>query len=338
MSDKIILRALVLADLNKKRLCREFPNIQFDFFGYAENFNVLPHDELVNIISDYDILVSEFDTIGKDVLDHAKTLKLLVCCRGGIQSVVDIPEVERKGIMIRNTPGRNSRTVAEYVIGQIISVDRHFADSNQMIHDEILQKQKFKKPAEYKDSLWGMDYNSPYHIFRGKGLQNIKLGIIGYGKVGSVVADMAVALGMKVMVYDHSAKDFPVTIEAVSLDKLLKECDFVSLHCNNKNHKVVIGRDEFNKMKNDAVFINTARGDLVDEDELVKALDDGIIGGAVIDVTRHEPLQVGDKLIKAKNLVITPHIAGAADVVIGNGTQMVIDAIHEFFDIREMNY
>jgi D-3-phosphoglycerate dehydrogenase len=331
------MKALVLAETKKNKLIQAFPSIHFDFEGYADNFIVLDHEKLISIIADYDILISEFDTIDKQVIDNASNLQLLICCRGGVKTVVDLEYAAYKGITVRNTPGRNSTAVAEYVIGQIISQDRFLNLSNDLVHSEQLQKEKFNKPAEYGDALWGMDATSPYHVFRGRGLQNITLGIVGYGRVGRTVSGMARALGMNVLVYDHSLLELTPEEKVVDFDKLLSSSDIVSLHCSNPKHETLFTKQVFNKMKPGSWFINTARGDLVDEDALLQALESGQLGKAILDVTRDEPLPLGSKLIEAPNLILTPHIAGATDVVIANVTKMVIAYLSEFLNNRGHN-
>lgn len=163
MANKNKVRMLVMADLNRKRLEEALPDIHMDFRGYADDFIVLEPNQIKTIISEYDILISEFETIDRSVIDCAKNLKMIICCRGGINSVVDVQYAEEKNIIVKNTAGRNAIAVAEYVIGQIINVDRYLTQSNNMIQSEMLQSKKYVKPCKYKDSLWGMDKDSPYH-------------------------------------------------------------------------------------------------------------------------------------------------------------------------------
>lgn len=326
------MKALVTADIDH-RIEKEFPNIKFDYFGYAlEEHIPSQHYELIEKIQDYDFLICEFDTIDKDVIDHGDKLKMIICCRGGVHSVVDVAYATKKGIVVKNTPGRNASSVAEYVIGVIINADRKLYYANELVLSDQLQVQKFIMPEAYKDSLWGMDINSPYHSLRGKGLHTITLGIIGYGNVGRVVVNMAVLLGIHVLIYNHHSilSPVPAGAEIVGFDELLERSDYISLHCTNREHKVIIGKKELNKMKSDAYFINTARGDLVDEAALINALDNNKIKGAALDVTMHEPLLPNDPLIKAKNIFLTPHIAGAANEVIENGTDMAIYHLREY--------
>lgn len=325
-------KVLVFGQVNKNMLEKAFPALSFSYRGYMEDFIVWEPEKICEVVSDYDILITEFETVNRAVLDAATNLKLIICCRGGVDTVVDLKYAAEKGITVKNTPGRNSAAVAEYVIGQIISIDRKFSIINSRIQNEELQSQQYIKPSDYRDSLWGMDERSPYHVFRGRGLQNLKLGIIGYGKVGKVLYEKASALGMDILIYDHSIDEVEPERHFVSLDSLLRESDIVSVHCSNKQHKVMFSTKEFQSMKNSAWFINTARGDLVDEDALVAAIKNKDIQYAVLDVTKEEPLPVGSKLVGVDNLIITPHIAGATDVVIDNVTRMTISYINEYLE------
>lgn len=334
-------KVLVLADINN-RIEKEFPTLEFVYKGYALNDRIpLSKKEIMDIIPEYDFLVSEFDTIDSEIIDRAKRLKMIICCRGGVNTVIDLKYAVKKGIIVKNTPGRNSDAVVEYVLGVIFNADRKLWLANEMVLSDTLQKQQFILPKKYKDSLWGMDKNSPYHVFRGKGLSGITLGVIGYGNVGKSVVKKAVLLGMNVLVCNHHSivSNIPKGVSVCEMDELLAKSDFVSLHCNNRNHRTIIGMDELKKMKRQSYFINTARGDLVDEDALIEALNSGIISGAILDVTKNEPLQPNNPLIRAKNIFITPHIAGAADEVCERGTDMAIYYLREYlndYDCEDM--
>ena len=326
------MNVLVLADIDK-RIEKEFPDFTFHYAGYALPERIpSTHEEILELIPDYEILICEFDLIDSEILDAAAKLKLLICCRGGVHTVVDVGYATRKGITVKNTPARNAASVAEYVLGIMFCQDRRILKADRLVKDDVLQNQEFVLPEKYRDSLWGMDCSAPYHTLRGKGLHNMVLGVIGYGNIGRVVVNLAVLLGIRVLVYNHHpiVRPVPAGVEIVEKDELLSRSDFVSLHCNNRAHEIVMGSEEFAKMKKDAYFINTARGDLVDEPALLEALENGVIGGAALDVTRKEPLPPDSPLIRGKNLILTPHIAGATDEVIQTGTDMAIYHIREF--------
>ena len=326
------VRVLVTADIDH-RIEKEFKNISFDYLGYALPDHIpSSHEEIKERISDYDALICEFDTINSDIIDAAKKLKLIICCRGGVSSSIDIQYAAKHGIIVKNTPARNATSVAEYVLGIIFNADRHLFEANELVLSDTLQNDKFILPDEYRDSLWGMDKASPYHTLRGKGIHNFTLGIIGYGNVGRVVVNLAVVLGIHVLVYNHHpiVRPVPAGVEIVNKQELLRNSDFVSLHCNNRTHEIVMGKKEFAMMKEKAYFINSARGDLVDEKALIDALNCGHLSGAALDVTQQEPLPPKSPLIRAKNIFLTPHIAGATDEVVDTCTDMAIYHLREY--------
>ncbi len=326
------IRALVFAQVNKDILQSRCPDVEFTYAGYSEDYIVLEPERIAEMVPEYEIVISEFETINRQVLDAAEKLKLLICCRGGVGTVVDVAYAEQKGIIVQNTPGRNSNAVAEYVIGQIINADRKLTLSNMRVQDGTLERQEFIKPKEYGDSLWGMDGNSPYHVFRGRGLENITLGVVGYGRVGRIVCEKARLLGIRVIVYDNAASEVSPELELVDFNTLLANSDVVSLHCSNHDHKVLMGAREFSIMKQGSCFINTARGDLVDEKSLISAVTSGHLGQAILDVTCEEPMSIDNPLIGVEGIQITPHIAGATDMVIDNVSRIAAAHIINYLE------
>lgn len=320
-------KTLVTAEVNKEQLENGLTEY-FDFIydGYSIDHNVMPHDELISKIKDVDVLICEYDTISSDVIDAAEKLKLIVCCRGGVKSVIDIEATKRKGILVCNNVGRNAGAVTDMVMGYILDLTRNISYSNSLIHSKELTMDVSSKPTEYQDTVWGLDNDSPFIKYRGHSINHMTLGIVGYGHAGKLLAKKAEAFGMKILAYDPYA-DFstaPDYISDVSLGELLECSDIVSLHCiSTKETRDMFSINEFKKMKKTAYFINTSRGDLVVEEDLVDALKNNMICGAAIDVTRKEPISSDSILLTAPNLLITPHIAGSADDVQYCGTEMV---------------
>lgn len=327
------MKALVTAEVNIEKLKAAIPEMEFETKGYAANRQVMTSEEMWEIISGYDILISEFETISSEVIDAANNLKCIICCRGGFKSVIDVAAAEKKGILVLHNSGRNANAVSEIVMGYILDLCRNITHSDRLIHERKITKSERGIPSEYKDSIWGLDSQSPYVALRGRSPSHMTLGIVGYGNVGKKVAEKAKAFGMKILVCDPfiSDNDIPSDIQRVMFDELLGVADIVTLHCSLLPENVnMMGVPQFQAMKNDAFFINAARGVLVDEDALIWALKKGEIAGAAIDVTRDEPLGNDSPLLDAPNLLMTPHIAGASDEVIDNGTNMVIEKLRGF--------
>ncbi len=331
-------RALVTAEMINPMLERFKDSIDFDFDGYCIDHEVMPHKELINKVADYDILICEYDTIDREVLENAKNMKMIICCRGNVKSVIDIDAAQEKGIIICNNSGRNANAVSDLTIGYILDLTRNITLTNNFIFNRVITTDVNSKPEEYADTVWGLDNNSPFIRFRGKSINHMTLGLVGFGCMGKLVAQKIKTFGMNVVVYDPfvNPDTIPEDIELVDFDELLSRADVVSLHCVvSPQTKGMFNKDTFAKMKKGSYFINTARGELVVEDDLIEALNSDHLAGAAIDVTVKEPIASDCPLLSAKNLIITPHIAGSSYDVQVCGTQMVCDALEDYLQNKK---
>ena len=332
-------RALVTAELNIEKLKSEFiDKIEFAVCGYAVDHNVLPHEKLRAIISEYDILICEYDTISADIFDAAEKLQMIICCRGGVRTVIDLDAAMKKGIIVCNNIGRNAGSVTDMVMGYILDLTRNISKTSSMIFSKAITSNKSTKPDEYKDTVWGLDNSSPFIRFRGRSINHMTLGIIGYGHAGRILANKANAFGMNIFAYDPYSNfdNKPDFVEITSWNDIIKNSDIISVHCVlTAQTKDMFNKNIFSSMKNGAYFINTARGELVVEEDLVDALNSNKLSGAALDVTRIEPIPSDNILLTAKNLLITPHIAGSADDVQFCGTEMVIKSIQDYINGRK---
>jgi D-3-phosphoglycerate dehydrogenase len=269
------------------------------------------------------------------VFDSAEKLKLIVCCRGGVKSVVDLEEAKRRGILVCNNRGRNAGALSDLVMGFILDMTRCITKTNVLVHAKRLTGVASSKPKEYRDVVWGLDNNSPFIKYRGRSINHMTIGILGYGHTGRAVAQKANLFGMRVIAHSphFTAANAPNTVQPVSFDELLAQSDVVSVNCSVTDAtRDLFSRPVFERMKDGSYFINTARGEIVVEEDLVWALKTGKLAGAAIDVTRQEPIPEDSPLVGAPNLIITPHIAGSADDVQSCGTQMVIESLLAYLD------
>lgn len=329
------LKVLVTAELVRKMIDPLSDRLDIEYAGYAINHEVLPHDELCRRVKDVDILICEYDTISKDVFDAAGRLKLIICCRGGVKSVVDLAEAKRRGIMVCNNIGRNAGSLSDLVMGFILDMTRHITQTSNLIHGKVLVGADSTKPKEYRDVVWGLDNNSPFIRYRGRSINHMTIGVVGYGHTGRAVAQKANLFGMRVLVYSphFTSCNAPNWIDAVSLDELLARADVVSVNCAiNDTTRDLFCKATFDKMRDGAYFINTARGEAVVEEDLVEALKSGKLAGAALDVTRQEPIPGDSPLVGCPNLLITPHIAGSADDVQACGTHMVLESLYAYLE------
>lgn len=233
---------------------------------------------------------------GKAIIDAAPKLKL-IARRGVGYETVDTQYAAEQGIYVTNTPAINSRTVAEAAIMLMLECAR-----NAQQVDVRFRKER----AAYK--MFTSDVSS-----RGFELTGRTLGIIGCGNIGRHVAQIAAqGFGMKVLGYDAYAGALPDYIERVDgTERIFREADFISLHLpSTPETRHSIGKAQFTMMKNSAILINTSRGDVVCEDELIEALQRGEIGGAGLDVFSSEPIsEASYPLFDCKRVCLTPHNA-----------------------------
>lgn len=264
-------------------------------------------EQLANYINTHQIdalLVRSATKVRKDLIDTCPSLKLIG--RGGVgMDNIDVEYAESKGIKVINTPAASSESVAELVIAHLLSGARQLNKANREMPLEGDVKFNALKKAYAK----GIELN-------GK-----TLGIIGIGRIGQALAKKAIGLGMKVVVYDEFIKDVTVQLSfydgqslsfqltSVSKDELLKEADFISLHVPAQKD-YILGKNEFEKMKNTAAIVNTARGGVVDEDALLNALENKQLSFAALDVFENEPTPP-IKLLMCQDLSLSPHIGGA---------------------------
>ena len=257
----------------------------------------LTEDDLIREIKDVHILGIRSKTqITKKVLDAAKKLQAIGCFCIGVNQV-DLKAATKNGVVVFNAPYSNTRSVAELVIGLSIMLIRRIPDKNKAAHE----------------GTWMKDAKNSFEL-RGK-----TLGIIGYGNIGSQVSVLAEAMGMKVIFYDVETK-LPLgnAEDAKSLKELLSRADIVTLHVpETSQSKNLISKTILKQFKKGAILINYARGEVVDLDALRKAILDGAISGAAVDVFPVEPEKNGDKfqtpLQDLPNVILTPHIGGSTE-------------------------
>lgn len=248
-------------------------------------------DELGAVLKEFDILVIRSATkVTADILDKAQGGKLKLIIRAGVGiDNIDVPYATEKGVVVKNTPNASSESVAELVIGHMFSLARFISISNCTMRVGQWNKKKYE----------GIELGGKI------------LGIVGMGRIGKALAKKAEALGMKVVYNDILGKQDELPYEFFDLDELLKISDFISLHVPyDKENGSLIGKDQFNIMKDGVYLINCARGKVVDESALLEALDNGKVAGAGVDVFEEEPTK-NEALVNHTKVSVTPHIGAA---------------------------
>ncbi|NUU98805.1 3-phosphoglycerate dehydrogenase [Marinitoga sp. 1154] len=250
-------------------------------------------EELKEKVKDFDVLVVRSATkVTKDIIENGTNLKLIARAGMGLDNV-DLETAKEKNIKVINTPGTNSLSVAELVVGYMLSIYRHIVTGTVSLREKRWEKKTLK----------------------GFELTGKTLGIVGFGHIGKLVRKLVTGFDMKVLVFD--VFEIPEEIQKehnvkqVSMEELLKNADVITLHVPlNEKTRHLISDKEFEMMKNNVILINAARGGVVDEEALLKYLENGKVLGAGLDVFETEPpvSEVQMKLLNHPMVVATPHI------------------------------
>jgi D-3-phosphoglycerate dehydrogenase len=248
--------------------------------------------ELLQGVEDAEILITQFAPVNAAVLQALPQLKYIGVLRGGTENVND--EIARaRGIEILNTPGRNARSVAEFTVGMILAEMRNIARS----HDAL------------RDRFWRIDNPNQSAIPE---LGNKVVGLVGFGHIAQLVARFLEGFGCEIIFYDRYVSDHERYRQVDELDDLVRQADVVSLHARltEETHHL-INAHHFRLMKNSAIIVNTARSGLINEGDMIAALQAGDIMGAALDTFDDEPFPDDSAFYSLNNVTITPHIAGS---------------------------
>ena len=269
-------------------------------------------EELIAKIPLYEgLIVRSATKVTKKIIDNATNLKIIGRAGAGVDNI-DLISAKEKKILVMNTPGGNTNATAEHTLALLLSLSRKISQADSSTHKGEWAKKNLK----------------------GNEIKGKTIGIIGFGNVGRRFAEMCTALGLKVLVVSKSfndLKDEYPNYYSCDLNDVLKQADIISFHCKpNFDGSSVINSKELNLMKDTALIINTARGNLVSEVDLCEAIKEKKIGGAAIDVFATEPA-TNNTLFGLENILLTPHIAAStseAQVIVA---EMVANQFVEYF-------
>ena len=253
--------------------------------------------EIISRIGDAEVVFTNKTPISRRIIDACPGIRFISVLATGY-NVVDCAYAREKGIPVTNVPAYGTASVSQFSIALLLEICHRIGH-----HDRSVHAGNWEQCADF--CYW--EY--PQIELEGK-----TIGIIGFGRIGQAEGRIAKALGMEVLAYDQYPSDSGRAIGTyVELDELYARSDVVSLHCNlTPENTGMINRDSISKMKDGVILINSARGPLIVEQDLADALDQGKIYAAGLDVVSTEPIRGDNPLLKAKNCIITPHIAWAA--------------------------
>jgi glycerate dehydrogenase len=274
--------------------------IKLNEFGQVIYYDLTSKEEVPERIKDANIIVTNKVVLDKENLKNATELELICEAATGYNNI-DIQYAKERKIAVTNVTGYSTTTVAQHTFAMLLH-----------LYDKINYFDNFIKSGEYSKSSMFTNLEVPYKDICGK-----VWGIIGLGNIGKRVAKIAQAFGARVIYYSTSGKNADSDYARVEFEALLKQSDIISIHAPlNEKTEGLINYEAFTKMKKEAVIINVARGPIIVDEDLARAIDEDIIGGAASDVFKVEPIPADNPLINIKNkdkIVLTPHIAWASE-------------------------
>ncbi|MGB9683542.1 MAG: glyoxylate reductase [Candidatus Bathyarchaeales archaeon] len=281
-----------------------------------------PKETIIEKARDVDALVTLLsDKIDAEVFDAAPKLKIVAQMAVGFDNI-DVGEATKRGIYVTNTPGVLTETTADFAWALLMAVARRVVEADRYV----------------RTGQWKVSWHPS--MLLGRDVYDATLGIVGAGRIGTAVARRAKGFNMKILYYD--VVPMPPEIEKeldakrVDLDTLFKESDFVSIHVPLiKETYHLVNEEKLRLMKKTAYLINNSRGPVVDEKALYKALKEGWIAGAALDVFEQEPTPTDNPLLRLDNVVVAPHISSASHETRSRMAEMAAENLVAFFEGKQ---
>ncbi|WP_252234816.1 D-2-hydroxyacid dehydrogenase [Clostridium sp. CH2] len=282
---------------------RTLGNVDFsklNEFGNVTYYDLTSSNEVEERIKNANIVLTNKVVLNENNLKNVKNLELICEMATGFNNI-DVKYAKENNIGVTNVAGYSTNTVAQHTFAMALN-----------LYDKIAYFDNYVKSKEYSRSNVFTNVDEVYRDINEK-----VWGIVGLGAIGKKVAKIADAFGCKVIYYSTSGKNSNSEYDRVSFEELLEKADVISIHAPlNENTKSLMNYEAFKKMKKDSILINMGRGPIVVDEDLAKAIDENLIGGAGLDVFEIEPIPENNPLLSIKNkekLVLSPHIAWASE-------------------------
>lgn len=282
-----------------------------------------PADQVYERAERAEIVLTNKTPLPADVINKLPSLKYIGVLATGY-NIVDIEAAKQQAIVVANVPGYGTDSVVQMTFALLLELCQHVQR-----HSDAVREGKWARSADW--CFWDF----PLIELSGK-----TMGIIGFGSIGQEVADVATAFGMKILGQSRTQTDQSQrkNFKWASVDELLKTSDVISIHCPlTPETKGLINKESLRKMKPSAFLLNTSRGPIIIDQDLADALNSDVIAGAGIDVLSVEPPSTGNPLFKAKNCLITPHIAWATKEARTRLMNSVVDNVSAFLSGKPVN-
>jgi D-3-phosphoglycerate dehydrogenase / 2-oxoglutarate reductase len=277
-------------------------------------------------------LIVETEPVGDELLAQLPGLEVIACLRSDPVNV-DVAAASARGVVVIHAPGRNAEAVADFTLGLCLAALRGIAIAHHGIVSGRLTGGSAHTAAG--DTIWRPADPAapiPYHVYQGRELSALLVGVIGFGWAGQAVARRFAGLVHEVHVADPAVPADVIKDRGfipTPLPELLARCDIVTIHA--RSEATVIGPDELRAMKRGAILLNTARATVLDYDALRDALDSGHLKAAGLDVFPVEPIPASSELLRQAGLTLTPHLAGATEDVTGRQSQILLAAMRGLY-------
>jgi glycerate dehydrogenase len=289
--------------------------------GECEIYDRTPTNEVVKRAAEAEIVLTNKAIVSREHIQALPRLKYIGVLATGY-NIVDVAAARERNIPVANVPTYGTRSVAQHTFALLLELTQHVGHHAQTV----------------RDGRWTKSPDFCYWDYPLVELEGLTMGIVGFGRIGRAVADLALAFGMKVLVTSATPKQVPAGVQFTDLETLLRQSDVVSLHCPlTPPTKSFVNRERLSLMKPTAFLLNTSRGPLIDEAALADALNSERIAGAGLDVLSVEPPPAGNPLFQAKNCLITPHIAWATRSARSRLMQAAVANIRAFLAGKPQN-
>jgi D-3-phosphoglycerate dehydrogenase len=298
---KVVLTDNIFPDLIMER--EMLAKVDAELIEVTESANVGPECE------DADAVIDTYEQVPAEMIENMKKCKLII--RNGIGvNTIDVDAATKKGIMVANVPTYCLDEVATHAMTLMLAVARKITKLNDSV----------------KSGVWDVKVATPVYSLQGK-----TLGLVGFGKIPRLVKAKSEPFGMNVVIYDPYVTDEQAAeagVKKVGIEELIKTSDFISIHCPlTPETRGMFNEAAFKKMKNTAYIINTARGPVIKEDDLIAALQNGEIAGAGLDVLTSDSVDINNPLLAMDNVIVTPHAAWYSEESIVTRRRQTIESV-----------
>jgi glycerate dehydrogenase len=255
----------------------------------------IPASDTLRIAADAEVLISNKVLLTREHIAALPKLRYIGVTATGYNNV-DVAAARERGILVTNVPAYSTKSVAQHVFALLLEFTHHTGSHSEGV----------------RAGRWAGAQDWSYQEHPLLELDGLTLGIVGYGRIGAAVGAIGAAMGMRILATPPRTRPLPAGVDAATVDELFERSDVISLHCAlTPETRGLVNEPRLNRMKSTAFLINTARGPLIDETALARALNSGRIAGAGLDVLSTEPPSADNPLLTARNCIITPHLAWA---------------------------